>query len=211
MDESKSKNRKLNPKQEIFCQLYTKYWEATRAAREAGYSVKSAHMLGYQLLQHPLVQKRIDELKEHALKEIGCSRERVLLELTRIATVDLSLAFDEMGQMKPLKEIPEDVRRAIAGIEVNEIFDGQGDQKSVIGLAKKIKFWDKPKSLELLGKHMKLFADRLEVSGKDGGPIETYSLHLQALTPEELEAKRLRLREIHEKQKPRKEEGNGSG
>lgn len=184
---AESEARKLTPKQERFCQLYTVHWNATRAAREAGYSEKSASVQGYDLLNIPLVQKRIDELKEHALKEIGVSRERILLELTRIATVDIGQAFDEMGQLKPLGEIPEDVRRAIAGIEVNEIFDGQGEQKSVIGLAKKIKLWDKPKSLELIGKHLRLFTDVHELSGPNGKPIET--LNKADLSDEQLNAK----------------------
>lgn len=162
----------LNPRQERFCQLYTTYWEATRAAREAGYSPKSAGWLGYQILQNPLIKERIAQLTDHALEQIGVSRERVLSELSQIATVDISQAFDDMGQMKPLNEIPEQVRRAISAIEVNEIFAGQGEDKMAIGLAKKIRFWDKPKALELLGKHLRLFTEVHEHSGPGGKPIE---------------------------------------
>jgi hypothetical protein len=36
----------------------------------------------------------------------------------------------------------------------------------------KIKFWDKRGSLELLGRHLKLFTDKTELTGKDGGPID---------------------------------------
>lgn len=187
MAQKKSKKRKLTPKQEHFCQCYVIYWNATRAAREAGYSDLSAGKLGFDLLNIPLIQDRVEQLKKHALKELGVSPERILLELTRIATVDIGQAFDDMGQLKPLKEIPEDVRRAISGIEVNEIFDGQGEQKSVIGLAKKVKLSDKIRANELLGRHLRLFTELHELSGPNGKPIET--LNKSELTDEQLEAK----------------------
>jgi phage terminase small subunit len=160
------KGQKLSLKQERFCHEYMKDGNATAAALRAGYSGRSAPQQGYELLGKTLVAARINELRSTQFKRIDMTADRILLELFRIATVDITQAFDEMGQLKPLSEIPEDVRRAISGLEVNEIFDGQGDQKTAIGLAKKIKFAEKTKAAELLGKHFKLFSERLEVSGK---------------------------------------------
>ena len=71
------KKRDLKPKQESFCQHYTVHWNATQAAKEAGYSEDSAGKQGYDLLQIPLVLERIKELKEHGLTELGITRERV--------------------------------------------------------------------------------------------------------------------------------------
>lgn len=95
-------------------------------------------------------------------EKTGVTAEHILSELLKIATSDVGDAFDEMGQMKPLNQMSADTRRAIASIEVHEIFEGQGSQKTAIGLARKLKFWDKPKALELLGKHLKLYTDKIE-------------------------------------------------
>lgn len=170
-----SPDRPLTPKQERFCQAYTTHWNATRAAKEAGYSEQSAMFQGYQLLQIPLVQKRIKELKDHALAELGITRERILQEYSHLAFADVSQAYDEMGQFKPLSEIPEDVRRSLKEIEVHELFDGQGEQRSVIGLAKKAKFQDKTAALAALTKVLGMAPDKIEHSGPGGKPIETLS------------------------------------
>jgi len=55
---------------------------------------------------------------------------------------------------------------------VTELFEGSGDEKHAYGLLKKIKLADKGQNLERLGRHLKLFSDKLEVTGKDGGPIQ---------------------------------------
>ena len=52
----------LKEKQEKFCQNYILHKNATRAAKDAGYSEISAHNTGSRLLQDPAVQERLDEL-----------------------------------------------------------------------------------------------------------------------------------------------------
>jgi phage terminase small subunit len=148
---------------ERFAQEYIKDLNGAQAAVRAGYSEKTARQQGSRLLTNADVAQRISELQAERAKRTQIDADRILLELYRIATVDVGLAFDDAGQMKPLKDIPEDVRRSISGLEVHEIFDGQGDQKHAIGLAKKIKFWDKPRALELLGKHLSLFIERIKI------------------------------------------------
>jgi hypothetical protein len=61
---------------------------------------------------------------------------------------------------------------AVAGLEVIELFEGSGDQKHAYGLCKKIKLADKGQNLERLGRHLKLFTDKVEATGEGGGPIE---------------------------------------
>lgn len=163
----KKRIRALTAQQEAFCQHYTKHWNATRAAREAKYNTKNPHVMGYQLLQNPLVQERIDHLKSHALKEIGITRERVLTELSRIAFTSMrDLASWSGGTMslRSSDEISEDVAAAVS--EVSETVSKDGGSI-------KIKQHDKVRALELLGKYQKIFTERLEHSGPDGKPIET--------------------------------------
>jgi phage terminase small subunit len=159
--------KELTPKQETFCEEYLVDLNATQAAIRAGYSEKTAKSIGQENLTKPDVLVKINELKECRSERTQITADTILTELLKLATVDLGKAFDASGTILPINEMPEEVRKAISSIEVNELFDnGQGDQKSVIGFTKKIKFWDKPKCLELLGKHLKLFTETLEVNHK---------------------------------------------
>ena len=54
----------LKERQEKFCQAYLISRNATSAAKEAGYSERSAYNQGYELLKKPEVQRRIEELEE---------------------------------------------------------------------------------------------------------------------------------------------------
>lgn len=161
----------LTPKQAAFVREYLVDLNATQAAIRAGYSEKTARQQGERLLSKADIAAAVQAAmnKRAARVEVKC--DDILRELMRIAMVDVSKAFDASGNLLPLHEIPEDVRRAIAGIEIQERAMGEDDDGLVLR-TKKVKFWDKPKALELLGKHLKLFIDRVEHTGKDGGPIE---------------------------------------
>ena len=54
----------LKERQEKFCQAYLISRNATSAAKEAGYSERSAYNQGYELLKKPEVQRRLEELEE---------------------------------------------------------------------------------------------------------------------------------------------------
>lgn len=194
---------KLKAKQERFCQLYTTHWNATRAAKESGYSEKTAMEQGYQLLQNPSVKARITELAEHALQEIGVTRERILQEYARLAFYDMADAYDEIGQLRPVKEMPEDVRRAVAKVKVFEHAipssgeDGDDGGKVVIGFTKEIEFAPKKGALDSLSKCLGIAPDRVEHSGPNGKPIEHKDL--TEIPDEQLDA---RLQSLLAKQKP---------
>jgi phage terminase small subunit len=162
MGKRASRPGELNDQQEAFCAEYIKDLNATKAAIRAGYSEKTAQQIGSRLLSHVVVQQRLNELKAKRAKRSEITADKILRELACLATVDLAEAYDEMGQLKPLHEIPKRVRKAMSALEVNEMFDGKGDERTVIGLNKRVKFWDKPRALELLGKHLKMFSDRVE-------------------------------------------------
>ena len=184
---------KLTGMQELFCQFYTTHWNATRAAKEAGYSEKSSMELGYQNLQIPSVKARIAELTEHALKEIGINRERVLQEYSRLAFYDLAEAYDEIGQLKPVKEMPEDIRRAVSKVKVFEVFalgqsdDGQSREKQLTGYTKEVEFAQKKPALDSIAKVLGMAPDRHEHSGPNGKPIETRNI--DDLTDDQLDAR----------------------
>lgn len=157
----------LTDNQERFCQEYLKDLNATQAAIRAGYSEKlySAEVQGCRLLSNIKVKARINELMDARQKRTEITSDVVLQEILLLAKTDLSRAYDDNGKLLPIKEIPEDIRRAIAGVKVFEEFEGFGKDRVKIGEVRELKLWDKPRALELLGKHLKLFTEKIEHSG----------------------------------------------
>lgn len=156
----------LEPKQERFCHEYIIDCNGTQAAIRAGYSTVSAGQLAFELLKKHEIQERVSALKAKQLERIDLSADRVLREIYRIATADVGLAFNSDGGLLPIKEIPEDVRRAISGLDVEELFEGRGDEREQTGVLKKIRFWSKTEAARDLAKHLGLLIDRLELNGK---------------------------------------------
>ena len=89
----------------------------------------------------------------------------VIRQLRSMCDADISLAFDENGNMRKVKDMPIDVRRSIIAIEVDEVRHGMnGDDLET--QTKRIKLVDPAKAVELLGKYRKMFTEKVELSGK---------------------------------------------
>lgn len=171
----------LTPKQSRFVQLYLEpgqkgYFNATQAAIGAGYSEKTAGQIGERLLKKVEIQKVIGKAQSKTAEKSEITRERWLREMACIAFLDPLDIFEDDGSVKLVKNIPENARRALGSFDVSEIFDAaEGDQKSAIGLLKKIKFHSKPEALRDMGKALGFL--------KDGGEINV-NLRFAYDTPE---------------------------
>jgi phage terminase small subunit len=113
-----------------------------------------------------------------ARTEVGT--DYVLKKMVEIAEMDvLDIMTDDMS-IKPVSQWPKIWRQYLSGFDLAEMFEGRGDERETVGILKKIKWPDKVKNLELLGRHLGMFKDKVEVTGKDGGPIqsETVSFYL---------------------------------
>lgn len=122
---------------------------------------------------------RVDELKDEfaelAKEEFKVDATYVLRRLTEIDNMDFADIFEEDGEtLKPIREWPKVWRTYISSLDVHQLFAGRGDDREMIGMLKKIKWPDKVKNLELLGKHVTVqaFRDQVGHSGPGGGPIE---------------------------------------
>lgn len=156
----------LSEQQELFCLEYVRCLNAKQAALKAGYSEKTAGAQGSRLLKSVKIQARCQELNADRKERTLIDADRILKELLDMAMVDISEAFNDDGSLKPIREIPKPIRRMISSLEINELFEGFGKEREQIGHVKKLRFWSKEKALELLGKHLKLFTDKVEHSGK---------------------------------------------
>lgn len=162
--------RPLTAQQQVFVSEYLKDRNATKAAIRASYSEKTAPQLGYQLLQHPSVRAAIDAGLEKLLTDNGLSAARVLREMARLAFFDPLALYHADGRMKSLHELDPDIRACVSSIEIT------GTKTSKEGQTAKIKLVDKPAALRMAAQHFGLLKEHVEITGKDGGPIETREL-----------------------------------
>ena len=134
--------RALTSKQELFCQEYLVDLNATQAAVRAGYSPRTAHVIGQENLTKPAIAAAIQERMNARSRRVQRSADDVLTDL-HLVKVDA----------------------------MKQVMDKDGN-KSMINHAGALK------ALELEGRHLKMFTDKMEVSGDNGGAIK----HTVAIT-----------------------------
>jgi phage terminase small subunit len=168
---------KLNDKQHRFVDEYIIDLNATQAAIRAGYSPRTAEWQGPQLLGKPHVSEAIQKAIERRSRRTEINADYVLNRLVEIDQMDCLDILDDDGGLKPVRDWPKIWRQFISGFDVSEIFLGSGDERAVAGMLKKIKWPDKVKNLELIGRHVDVqaFADKtkMEHAGPGGGPMQT--------------------------------------
>ena len=151
----------LTAMQEAYAQEYIKCPEnQAQAAINAGFSPKSAHVKASIMMRDERIKKRIAELMAERNKRARISADYVLLRLQQIDELDLADIMDDDLSLKPLSSWPKAWRQFLSGVKVAELFEGKGDKKEIIGVLKSIKWPDKLKNLELIGKHVDVNAFR---------------------------------------------------
>lgn len=144
----------LTAKQEAFCLEYLKDLNATQAAIRAGYSENTAQEQSSRLLSNVMVSEKIAELKESRNKATEMNAQYVLNRLKEIDELDvLDILEDDLSSFKKLSLWPKAWRISISGIDMKRIVQSDGDNviESVI---EKIKWPDKTKNLEMIGRHV---------------------------------------------------------
>ncbi|EJZ9501527.1 TPA: terminase small subunit [Escherichia coli] len=153
--------------QEAYCQEYIKSPEnQTQAAVNAGYSPKTAAKFASQNMRDERIQKRIAELMTERNKRLKVSADYVLNRLVEIDQMDVIDILNDDGGLKPISQWPKIWRTTLSGLDISTTITNF-DETTLENMLKKIKWPDKVKNLELIGKHVDVnaFKDRVEVSG----------------------------------------------
>lgn len=165
--------KKLTEKQELFCQAYMVDFNATKAAKEAGYSEDTAYAIGWENLRKPEIQARIAQLRAEMGKNFNITRERIAQELAKIGFGNLRAIFDDRGNLKPVEEWDDDTAALVSSIETDELWAGAKGEREQIGVTRKVKQWDKVRALEQLAKLMGYNApDKIAPVDPDGNALE---------------------------------------
>lgn len=145
------KGDKLTNLQERFKNNILKGMNGKDAYIKAGYKARgaAAEVNASRMLRNAKVRRAVDAARAKASDKAEVTQERILREEMRLAFVDPRKLCDENGVTIPLHKLPDDIARAITGLEV--IIQADGSPKY------KYKFSDKGKSLERLERHLGMF------------------------------------------------------
>lgn len=176
---------KLTEKQKRFCDEYLIDLNATQAAIRAGYSEKTAAEQGARLLTNVKVQEYIQERKQDRVERTEITQDRVLKELAIIAfsnaadyasVIEKRAMVDVDGVTVPLNDADGNpvMYRTVEPVLTGELTDEQKRALSVIKKGRdgfEVKPYDKVRALELLGKHLGMWTDKVEVTEKAKNPF----------------------------------------
>lgn len=154
----------LLPKQAKFVAEYLISGNATKAALAAGYSPKTAHVIGQENLKKPAIasfleqkQAKIAAAQDKRLEAMELTKERVAREIARLSFFDARKMFKADGTPIPINELPDDIAAGIVGLEVFEEFAGRGEDRILIGHVKKYKIADKNSALDKAAKILGMY------------------------------------------------------
>lgn len=150
-------------KQEAFVREYLIDLNATQAAIRAGYSAKTASEVGHENLRKPQIAAAIQAAMNARSQRTEITADYVLNRLVEIDQMDVLDIMAEDMTLKPVSQWPSVWRRYLSGFDLAEMFEGRGEDREMVGILKKIKWPDKVRNLELLGKHVNVQAFRDQV------------------------------------------------
>lgn len=146
---------KLTDKQEFFCREYLVDLNATQAAIRAGYSEKTANRIASQLLSKLDIQEFLQKARDERNELVKTDSEYVLRRLREIDELDIiDIMLDDLTGFRPLSEWPKSWRISLSGIDIQTIVIADGSEEPMEKLVRKIKWPDKTKNLELIGRHV---------------------------------------------------------
>ncbi len=162
---------KLRRRRQLFVDAYVKCGVGADAYRVLVPESKRPDQQASRLLADPQVRAAIAERTEEAIARAGVRQVRVFEELAAIAFADVAELYDEEGNLLSLKEMPARARAMIQAIDCEELLAGVGESRKPYGIARKVRTHSKVEALKLLGQHLKLWVERHEHAGPNGGPI----------------------------------------
>ena len=147
----------MTKKQNRFVEEYLIDLNATQAAIRAGYSVRTADQQASRMLTNVKVQEAIAKAMAERSKRTGVNQDRIVLELAKLAFVNITDIVDKKGEIKD-KATADDLS-CIESIKYKH-----SDTDSGSSVEREVKIGSKIKALELLGKHLGMWTDNIDVN-----------------------------------------------
>ena len=147
----------MTEKQNRFVEEYLIDLNATQAAIRAGYSVKTADQQASRMLTNVKVQTAIAKAMAERSKRTGVNQDRIVLELAKLAFVNMTDIVDKKGEIK-------DTATADDLSCIESIKYKHSDTDSGSSVEREVKIGSKIKALELLGKYLGMWNDKIDVN-----------------------------------------------
>lgn len=145
---------KLTAKQKRFVEEYLIDLNATQAYIRAGYkNYDSAGVEANKTLNNPKIRQAVDEAMAERSRRTGINQDRILQEIAKLALVNI----DDVVDLQTARIKPEATKEDLACIQSIKI------KPTEFGEEREIKFYDKKGSLELAGRHLGMFKDKVDL------------------------------------------------
>jgi phage terminase small subunit len=174
---------KLTRQQTLFCHEYIKDFNGTKAAIRAGYSPKAPEVTASRLLTIPKIVNQVDLLKQKRMNAVAIDADYVLRRLVEIDALDVADILDDEGNPLPISVWPKSWRTSISGIDIQRMTKAGGDSEALGSAVMKIKWPDKAKNLDQIGRHIKVGAWKEAESDGSNDIVEAFK-NLAARLPE---------------------------
>jgi phage terminase small subunit len=162
--------KKLTAREERYAEEFLVCRNKTVAARRAGFSDRSSAQIGWEIHNKPHVKAYIRKRTEEVLKRLDIQQEDIIRGLLHVADLDPADMFDTNGNMLAIRDLPPEVRRAIAGFDITKttVRNEETGEEETTQIAR-IRFNDRMKGLEGLGRTIAMFTDNQAIGGMVGG------------------------------------------
>lgn len=158
---ARDKETGMTDKEEVFCQYVVNHPECNDSdAYKAAYNCArmkpdTINRNAYALKNSSHIVARINLLRSERSERTKIDSDYVLTRLADMDQLDVLDILTDEGNLKPVREWPKVWRISISSIDIQTTKIGEGDIESIVS---KIKFPDKVKNLELIGKHVEVQA-----------------------------------------------------
>ena len=165
---------RIDPKIIKFIHSYIECRHIKEAEKVAGLSSGQ----GKRILNKPDVQACMLKINEELGSEASFDSRELLERANEVAQFDIIDVFLDDGRVKDVKDIPAAARRVVKKIVVREVYEKDENGIDVFsGYIKTIEFWDKIRSLELIGKYDGVFREKVEHSHDIGNNLASLLLN----------------------------------
>jgi phage terminase small subunit len=145
---------RVTEQKKLWAKYYMLHWNAAKAAIEAGYGEDEAKQRGYENAHCPALGQYIAYAVEARNKRIKIDQDYVLRRVVEIDQLDLADILDDDGAVLPVRQWPKAWRTSVSGVDFGKLLKTGGDPVKMIQVIEKIKWPDKARNLELLGRHV---------------------------------------------------------
>lgn len=156
-------NPSLSEQERTWCLEFLIDFDATGAAKRAGYPVRKCAKAGVANMRNDLCRKELDRLKNDLLYKAHLTPEAILLELAKIgfSNIDDYLKKDTDGNVIgfDFSQCTRQQMAAISELTIKESMEGSPDDKERVREIK-LKLHGKREALVDLGKHYGVFKEQ---------------------------------------------------